>query len=106
MRAAAPSPRRAPAAPLRGGRHATPVRRPRAAGDNIADTGRILANACALYEQAWSSPSGHALLKDIVADAHEQRDEVWQHGVGRVGRDKLAKAWRRTVGWRVRGGVR
>jgi hypothetical protein len=37
-----------------------------------------VAAATALYEQAWSTPGGDALLEDLVSADHAQVDAVWQ----------------------------
>lgn len=33
-----------------------------------------------LYEEAWSQPRGALLLDDIMAEDHQQIDQVWQGG--------------------------
>jgi hypothetical protein len=43
-------------------------------------TSSRIAAATALYERAWSTPGGDALLEDLVAADHAQLDEVWQRG--------------------------
>lgn len=54
-----------------------------------------VATATALYEQAWSTPGGDALLADLVSDDHAQCDEVWQAArPPRIGRAALAKGVR------------
>ena len=54
-----------------------------------------VATATALYEQAWSTPGGDALLAALVSDQHAQCDEVWQASrPPRIGRASLAKGMR------------
>lgn len=60
----------------------------RALGDRVAA-------ATALYEQAWSTPGGDALLEDLVASDHAQIDAVWQRDrIPSGGRAGLRKGMR------------
>ncbi len=44
-----------------------------------------------LYEKAWSQPRGVLLLEDIMAEDHEQIDQVWQGGSTGGGRKRMKR---------------
>ena len=69
----------------------TARRRPTAARASPSDR---VATAVRFYTDAWSRADGAALLPDLVAADHVQRDAVWQEGRATVGRDRLAKGMR------------
>lgn len=44
-----------------------------------------------LYEEAWSKPHGVLLLDDIMAEEHEQIDQVWQGNTPGIGRKRMKR---------------
>lgn len=44
-----------------------------------------------LYEEAWSQPRGVLLLDEIMAEEHEQIDQVWQGNSTGGGRKRMKR---------------
>lgn len=51
----------------------------------------LLERARRLYEEAWSKPHGVLLLDDIMAEDHQQIDQVWQGNTAGIGRKRMKR---------------